>query len=111
MVPAEGFVSVVYGLLVFELGIPAAEEIFRLVAVTIGLSIVLHSSTDVVVARQFDEAEEVPAWLGAISASSVGTIPRADVRAQVMAAKRSTRSVGPETIRMSRLRIMVSGRA
>ena len=64
----KGFASVVYGLLVLESGIPAAEEIFRLVAVTIGLSIVLHSSTDVVVARQFDETREVPAWYGTISA-------------------------------------------
>ena len=51
----KGFASVVYGLLVLESGIPAADEIFHLVALTIVISIVLHSSTDVVVARAFDE--------------------------------------------------------
>lgn len=58
----KGFASVVYGLLVLESGIAAADEIFRLVAVTIGMSIVLHSSTDVIVARQFDDDAETPAW-------------------------------------------------
>ena len=58
----KGFASVVYGLLVLESGIPAADEIFHLVAVTIVLSILAHSSTDVVVARGFDDEREVPAW-------------------------------------------------
>ncbi|GAA2637228.1 cation:proton antiporter [Actinomadura fulvescens] len=60
----KGFASVVYGLLVLESGIPAADEIFHLVAVTIVLSILAHSSTDVVVARGFDDEHEVPAWYG-----------------------------------------------
>ncbi|WIN00824.1 cation:proton antiporter [Actinoplanes oblitus] len=60
----KGFASVVYGLLVLESGITAADDIFHLVAVTIVLSILLHSSTDVVVARAFDEQAEVPAWYG-----------------------------------------------
>ena len=51
----KGFASVVYGLLVLDSGITAADEIFHLVALTIVLSILLHSSTDVVVARAFDE--------------------------------------------------------
>jgi sodium/hydrogen antiporter len=34
--------------------------------VTIVLSILLHSSTDVVVARGFDEQAEVPAWYGTL---------------------------------------------
>ncbi|MEO5878311.1 MAG: cation:proton antiporter [Streptosporangiaceae bacterium] len=58
----KGFASVVYGLLVLESGITEAEPIFQLVAVTIGLSIVAHSSTDIVVARWFDDEHEVPAW-------------------------------------------------
>jgi NhaP-type Na+/H+ or K+/H+ antiporter len=58
----KGFASVVYGLLVLESGIPAADKIFHLVAATIVLSILAHSSTDVVVARGFDERSEVPAW-------------------------------------------------
>lgn len=49
----KGFASVVYGLIVLESGIDLADELFHLVALTVSLSIVAHSSTDVVVARQF----------------------------------------------------------
>ncbi|MEV4536589.1 cation:proton antiporter [Asanoa sp. NPDC049518] len=62
----KGFASVVYGLLVLESGITAADEIFHLVALTIVMSIVLHSSTDVVVARTFDTQAETPAWHGTV---------------------------------------------
>jgi sodium/hydrogen antiporter len=62
----KGFASVVYGLLVLESGIPAADAIFHLVAVTIVLSILLHSSTDIVVARGFDDEAETPAWHGVL---------------------------------------------
>ena len=65
----KGFASVVYGLIVLESGILAADEIFHLVAVTIVLSILLHSSTDVVVARTFDEEAETPAWFGVVRRS------------------------------------------
>lgn len=47
----KGFASVVYGLLALQSGIASAEIVFDLVAVTIALSIVLHSSTDVPVAH------------------------------------------------------------
>jgi len=47
----KGFASVVYGLLALQSGIPDSEIVFDLVAVTIALSIVLHSSTDVPIAR------------------------------------------------------------
>jgi NhaP-type Na+/H+ or K+/H+ antiporter len=47
----KGFASVVYGLLVLQAGPVDAEKVFDLVAITIALSIVLHSSTDVPVAR------------------------------------------------------------
>ena len=57
----KGFASVVYGLLVLAAGIAAADEIFHLVALTIVMSIVAHSSTDVVVARTFDD-DPMPAW-------------------------------------------------
>ena len=56
----NGFASVVYGLLVLNSGIPPADEIFHLVALTIVLSILAHSSTDVFVATQFDEEREIP---------------------------------------------------
>ncbi|MEH0983068.1 cation:proton antiporter [Micromonospora sp. CPCC 205556] len=62
----KGFASVVYGLLVLESGIPAADEVFHLVALTIVVSILAHSSTDVVIARAFDEAREAPAWYGVL---------------------------------------------
>lgn len=65
----KGFASVVYGLLVLDSGITAADEIFHLVALTIVLSILLHSSTDVVVARGFDEEREAPAWHGILRRS------------------------------------------
>ena len=57
----KGFASVVYGLLVLASGIPAADEIFHLVALTIVLSILAHSSTDVLVARAFDD-QRLPTW-------------------------------------------------
>ncbi|MGH8965822.1 MAG: cation:proton antiporter, partial [Actinomycetes bacterium] len=60
----KGFASVVYGLLVLDSGIPDGDKIFHLIAVTIVLSILAHSSTDIVVARSFDEEREVPAWFG-----------------------------------------------
>jgi sodium/hydrogen antiporter len=57
----KGFASVVYGLLVIAAGIPAADTVFALVALTIVLSILAHSSTDVIVARGFD-AQSMPTW-------------------------------------------------
>ncbi|MFV2114495.1 cation:proton antiporter [Micromonospora sp. LOL_025] len=62
----KGFASVVYGLLVLESGIAAGDEVFHLVALTIVISILAHSSTDVVVARAFDDAREAPAWHGVL---------------------------------------------
>ncbi len=57
----KGFASVVYGLLVLESGVADADEIFHLVALVIVLSILAHSSTDVLVARQFRGADLPPA--------------------------------------------------
>jgi NhaP-type Na+/H+ or K+/H+ antiporter len=62
----KGFASVVYGLLVLESQIGAADKIFHLVALTIVLSILAHSSTDIVVARAFDEEHEIPQWRGVL---------------------------------------------
>jgi NhaP-type Na+/H+ or K+/H+ antiporter len=56
----KGFASVVYGLLVLESGIPAADDVFHLVALTIVLAIIAHSSTDIVVARTFEGADLTP---------------------------------------------------
>lgn len=60
----KGFASVVYALLVLESGIAARSTIFTVVACTIVLSILAHSSSDVIVARTFDDEREVPAWYG-----------------------------------------------
>jgi NhaP-type Na+/H+ or K+/H+ antiporter len=49
----KGFASVVYALLIFGTHGPDASHIFALIAVTVALSIVAHSSTDVAVARWF----------------------------------------------------------
>jgi sodium/hydrogen antiporter len=58
----KGFASVVYGLLVLNAAIPASAQVFNLVAITIVLSILLHSSSDILIARWFDEERETPAW-------------------------------------------------
>lgn len=58
----KGFASVVYGLIVLNSPLVAADEIYHLVALTIVVSIVAHSSTDVVVARWFDDPAETPHW-------------------------------------------------
>lgn len=50
----KGFGSVVYGLMILELGTPAALDMAHLVGVTIVLSIVVYSSTDILVARWFE---------------------------------------------------------
>lgn len=60
----KGFASVVYALLVLGSGIAARSTIFTVVACTIVLSILAHSSSDVIVARTFDEERELPAWYG-----------------------------------------------
>ena len=69
----KGFASVVYGLLVLEAGIRHGEKLFDLIAVTIAMSIIVHSSTDVPVAHmlsieppdslptgQYDPAFDIP---------------------------------------------------
>ncbi len=53
----KGFASVVYGLLLFERGVPHAERLFRLIALVIAGSIVAHSSTDTLLARWFVKAD------------------------------------------------------
>jgi NhaP-type Na+/H+ or K+/H+ antiporter len=54
----KGFASVVYGLFVLQSGIPEAQRLFHLISIAVGLSILAHSSTDVLVARQFNDAAE-----------------------------------------------------
>ena len=58
----KGFASVVYGLLVLRAEIPEGERLFDLIAITIALSIALHSSTDVLIARRLriDPPDHLP---------------------------------------------------
>lgn len=70
----KGFASLVYGLLILKSGVSASSELFHLVALVVVVSIVAHSSTDVVIARWFepgggtstkgDESIEPPAVTG-----------------------------------------------
>ncbi|HEX2030495.1 MAG TPA: cation:proton antiporter [Actinomycetota bacterium] len=53
----KGFASVVYGLLVVGAGIPLGGQVFHVVAAAVALSMVLHSTTDVPIARAFERAD------------------------------------------------------
>ncbi len=63
MVP-KGFASVVYGLLILGAGVSGSNEMFHLIAVVTVLSMIAHSSTDIVVARWFAGAEREPTRAG-----------------------------------------------
>ncbi|GAA3742616.1 NhaP-type Na+/H+ or K+/H+ antiporter [Spinactinospora alkalitolerans] len=52
----KGFASVVYGLLVLHSGLAASNEVFHLVALAIAISILAHSSTDILIVRRFESA-------------------------------------------------------
>lgn len=56
----KGFASVVYGLLVLESGVSLADQMFHIIALAVAVSILLHSSTDVIVARQFKDIDLKP---------------------------------------------------
>lgn len=53
----RGFASVVYGLLVLTSGVPRAPTLFHIIAVVIIVSILAHSSSDVLVARWLEQTE------------------------------------------------------
>lgn len=55
----KGFASVVYGLLAVQAGIPQSQAVFTVVALTITVSMVAHSMSDVPVAHLFDVEEIV----------------------------------------------------
>jgi NhaP-type Na+/H+ or K+/H+ antiporter len=57
----KGFASVAYAVIVLSSGMDDAEAVFGLVAVTVLLSVLAHSSSDVAIARwlaQYDDAGE-----------------------------------------------------
>jgi len=68
----KGFASVVYGILILKADIAQGDELFHLLAIVIAGSIIAHSSTDVMVARWFQQAEAEAAELP----SSRGCRPR-----------------------------------
>ncbi|WP_188197793.1 cation:proton antiporter [Nonomuraea sp. SYSU D8015] len=51
----KGFASVVYAIIVLGSGVPLAHQVFALSALAVALSILAHSSTDVLVARRFQQ--------------------------------------------------------
>lgn len=53
----KGFASVVYGLMVLSSSVPAAERIFGLTVVTVAVSIIGHSSTDVPIAKWLENSK------------------------------------------------------
>ena len=55
----KGFASVVYALLVLSAGLDDGLQLYALIAVATAASIVVHSSTDVLVARWYDEERGV----------------------------------------------------
>lgn len=59
----KGFASVVYGLLALQSGVDHGSAVFDIVAATIALSILLHSTTDVPVAKvlRVDPPSDLPA--------------------------------------------------
>ncbi|GAA4913304.1 cation:proton antiporter [Streptomonospora salina] len=56
----KGFASVVYGLLVLESDLARSGELFHLAALAIVLSILAHSSTDILVAGRFPGKDAQP---------------------------------------------------
>jgi len=72
----KGFASVVFALLILKSRLPDAAALFHLLALVIAASIVLHSSTDVLVARWFhregESADDEPADPEAPAAKPAG---------------------------------------
>ena len=79
----KGFASVVYGLLVLESGVNLSEEMFSLIALVVTASILIHSSTDVVVARRFRGADLEAPIRTAFAKESPRETPRAELAAMM----------------------------
>jgi NhaP-type Na+/H+ or K+/H+ antiporter len=56
----KGFASVVYAMMLLNSAVPRRHMLFEIIAVVIAASIVLHSSTDVPVARYFSRSSARP---------------------------------------------------
>jgi NhaP-type Na+/H+ or K+/H+ antiporter len=53
----KGLASVLYGLWVLQSGVPQAVQVFAIVSLSVALSVVVHTSTDVAVARRLGTGE------------------------------------------------------
>lgn len=49
----KGFASVIYGFLLLNANVPDAEYLFHLLTIVIAISMIAHSSADVLLARWF----------------------------------------------------------
>ncbi|HJT81530.1 MAG TPA: cation:proton antiporter [Chthoniobacterales bacterium] len=54
----KGFASIIYGLLLFQHGVPQAEHYFHIIAIAILASMIAHSTTDVLLARWFASSSQ-----------------------------------------------------
>lgn len=52
----KGFASVIYAVIVVQAGVPQGDRMFRVISLVVVVSIVLHSSTDVVMANWLERA-------------------------------------------------------
>ena len=93
----------VYGLFVLQAGIPEGAKLFDLIAVTIALSIILHSSTDVPVAHKLriEPPDHLPAGHEPVEAppaehpcTATGSAPQARKPEPVVRPDSSARAVG-----------------
>jgi NhaP-type Na+/H+ or K+/H+ antiporter len=56
----KGFASLLFGFLILNAPIPDSEAMFKLIGLTVAISMIAHSSTDVTVARSFSKISETP---------------------------------------------------
>ncbi len=60
----KGFASIFYTLLIWRMGIDGADKLFQILALTIIISIIVHSSTDVFFTRWFERQNQAEEPLG-----------------------------------------------
>jgi NhaP-type Na+/H+ or K+/H+ antiporter len=71
----KGFASMLYGLFVLRAGLAEGATVFNLTAAVIIGSVLLHSSTDALVARWYEEGEpELPPTMSERAHQTVGTL-------------------------------------
>jgi sodium/hydrogen antiporter len=71
----KGFASVVFGLLILSRDLSISVELFHLIGLVVTFSIVLHSSTDVVVAQRFEDEQDRRRQPSTASRSPRGPFP------------------------------------